>query len=68
MQGKKLYIGSKTIYSWIWNFDIVSFWLKPFKPPTSHFISFPIYLLMKDVTLLIEDLHSLWLLGATKTT
>ena len=61
----------KTIYSWIWNFDMVSFWLKPFKGPTTHdsyFISFPNYLLLKDVTLPIEDLHSLWLLGATKTT
>ena len=43
----------------------VSFWLKPFKPPAT-FKSFPIYLFLKDVTLLIADLHSLCLLGATK--
>ena len=35
---------------------------------SATFKSFPIYLLPKDVTLLIEDLHSLCLLGATKTT
>ena len=46
---------------------MVSFWLKPFKPPATLLI-LPIYLLPKDVTLLIEDLHSLCLLGATKTT
>ena len=62
----KLCIGSKTIYSWIWNFDMVSFWLKPFKPPTTQLLYK--YLFLKDVTLLIEDLYSLWLLGATKTT
>ena len=44
---------------------MVSFWLKPFKPPAT-FKSFPIYLFLKDVTLLIEDLHSLCLLGVNK--
>ena len=31
-------------------------------------VNFSIYLFPKDVTLLIYDLHSLCLLGATKTT
>ena len=45
---------------------MVSFWLKPFKPP-ANLLLLKVFTL-KNVTLLIEDFHSLCLLGATKTT
>ena len=41
------------LYSWIWNFNMVSVWLKPFKPPITQLLYK--YLLLKDVTLLIDD-------------